>query len=265
MVVLARYHLPVIGQDFPAAIRPALLLFLSGKSPYAAPGFYNPPWALVPLIPLAILPVEWGSAILSVANLLVFALIAAKMGAKPAALVLFLIAPQILSIVLDPNIDWLAALGFVLPPQIGVFFVLMKPQMGVWLALYWAVDALRAGGIKKAATIAVPVSLAFLLSFAIYGLYPLRAAELNHASWNASLWPASLPFGLALVVSALKYKRPGLAILAAPFLSPYVGAPAWGVAALGLLPGNLEFVAYLLGLQALAGFHAPAWFASFLR
>src|SRR5690606_38971700 len=75
------------------------------------------------------------------------------------------------------NIDWLPLVGFVLPPQIGLFFILIKPQMGLAVALFWLVEAWREGGLREVIRVFGPVGAALALSLALYGLWPLRSSQ----------------------------------------------------------------------------------------
>jgi hypothetical protein len=82
----------------------------------------------------------------------------------------------------------------------------------------------------------------------LYGLWPLRSSELSTVQWNASFWPASIPVGIVLAVSALKNLNKRLAIIASPFLSPYIGAYSLSIPVLGLLPDQIETIAAVAGL-----------------
>jgi hypothetical protein len=235
------------GKDWESILRPAALALISAKSPFIA-GFYNPPWALIPLLPLLPLSPKIGSVILSVVNFLTFGFVAYRLGAKPLALALIVFSPPVIYGVLDPNFDWLVALGLILPPQIGLFFISVKPQLGIVLALYWLVVAWKEGGSRQVAKVFSPVTIAFLISLAMYGPWPLRSSELSTVRWNASFWPASIPIGIVLAVSALRNSNKRLAIVASPFLSPYVGAYSLSIPVLGLLPNQLEAIAAIVGL-----------------
>jgi hypothetical protein len=93
-------------------------------------------WALLPLIPVAVLPEKIGRGILFAAGLFPFAYAGHALGAKRAALTLFLLSPKVSHGLLKSNIEWLPFMGVILPPQVGVFFVTIKPQsdLGGWLA-----------------------------------------------------------------------------------------------------------------------------------
>ena len=213
---------------------------LSGQSPYAVASFYNPPWVLLPLIPIALLPERIGVVLLSMAYLGSFIFVARRLGAKPLTTLLLITFPNFVFGLSFANIDWMVALGLILPPQIGLFLVLAKPQIGIALAIYWLVEAWRQDKIKTVVKVFAPVGVAFVISLLLYGLWPLRP---QYFAANSSLWPMSIPIGLVLLIGAIRNRKKGLAIVASPFLSPYVGVQSWSVSILGLLPYQIETIA----------------------
>ncbi len=234
--------------DWRTAFRPAAREMLATGNPYHVEGFFNPPWTVLPMIPLALLPERVGSAAMLVLGLAGFAYGAHRLGASPLVLGAFLLSPPVLHSLLNGNIDWLPIVGFVLPPQIGLFFVLTKPQMGSAVAVFWLVEAWREGGFKEAVRVFGPVGVVLALSFALYGLWPLRSGQEVELWWNASLWPLSIPVGLALLVVAVRRRRIEYAMGAAPCLSPYVLLHAWSGALAAVLRHKAEALAAIAGL-----------------
>jgi hypothetical protein len=123
-----------------------------------------------------------------------------------------------------------------------LFFALVKPQLGLGLVIYWLFAAWQKGKIKEVIRVFVPVTLAFGLSFLIFGPYYLNAVKTSSVMefWNQSLWPYSIPIGIGLLLTSLRIKDSRIAILAGPLLSPYVGNSTWGVILLGLSGLPLE-------------------------
>jgi hypothetical protein len=200
------------------------------------------------LIPFALLPLRIGSAIISALAVFSFGYLAHRLGAKPVAIALFLLSPPIILEARSANITWLAALGFLMPPQIGLFFVSMKPQLGIGISIFWMVESWRDGGWRQVLRVFAPISLALGLSLLIFGFWPVWIQDPSILVSNSSLWPQSIPIGLVLLVRALWRRQRGLAISSSPFLSPYLSMHTWSVAMLGLLPHNLEFVTAVLGM-----------------
>jgi hypothetical protein len=242
------YYIFPVGSHWAEIFRPASLRLLRGGNPYVGLNFFNPPWALLPLLPMAVLPERLGNAFLGSITIISFGYIAIKMGAKPITLALFLTLPLTLYNVIQVNIDWLVAWGFLLPPQIGLFFILLKPQMGVFLAFYWFIDCWKTGGIKLVIKVFSPVAVSFLLSFIFYGNYFQKGTVIFEGQYNTTLWPTSISIGLVILFLAFRLKKPGLAISSAPLLSPYVQPYSIPLAIFGLLPDQPITIILIIGL-----------------
>ncbi len=237
--------------DWRINFRPAALEMLHGRTPYAIPGVYNPPWAILIFTPLALLPLNVGAALMFTINLFTYGFVAYKLGAKPLALIAFVLSPLVLDNGYFGNFDWLIALGFILPPQLGLFLVLAKPQIGIGVVIYWLAQAWRAGKLKAVIRTFAPVIIAFLLSFLIYGFWP--ALSFNHAEdpANWSMWPMAVPIGVGLLVYAIRRRRFGSAISSSPFLTPFLSRQSWAIAILGMDINTPEFFAIIAVLWIL--------------
>jgi hypothetical protein len=229
------------GGDWKVTFRPAALELSSFRSPYNIPGFFNAPWLLIPLIPLAVLPEQIGYAFLYTTSVVSFATIAIKLGAKPLPLIAFLLSYPVLFSMQMGQVEWLVMLGFLLPPSLGLFLLLAKPQVGMAIAVFYLADSLRKGGFKEAFKTFWPVSSAFGISFLLFGFWPAHAVDVNMGV-NSGLWPHSIPVGLVLLFISLRTHNIRLAMISAPFLSPYVPPHGWTVSLLGLLPLQAELV-----------------------
>jgi hypothetical protein len=207
--------------DWRISFRPAALTLLSGQSPYDKVYIIHEPWALLMLAPFALLPENVGRVMLLFCGLISYTFIAHRLGAKPIAILFLLISPVVMHMLLNGNIDWLASFGFILPPQIGLFFIAIKPQIGIAVAPFWLVEAWREGGWRQVLTTFVLFTVVRLLSFAIFGLWPLGATEVTGVYFNASLWPLSIPVGLALFVTAIRKRKIEYVMAASSCLSPY--------------------------------------------
>ena len=250
MVAGAARLLPY-GVDWSSPIRPACLAMLQGKNPYESVEYFGfAPWAMIPLLPAALLPEQVGRGILFVASLVAFAYGIRKLGAKPVAAAAFLISPPVVHSLLNANLDCLPLIGFTLPPAIGLFFISVKPQMGSVVALFWLVESWKSGGFWKVVKVFAPFGAVFLVSLVIFGFWPAHYFEIQtvSATWNASLWPVSIPIGLALAVAALRKREMRFAMAASPCLSPYVLLHAWSGALASLAPFSAEMIAAVAGL-----------------
>ncbi|HQU37726.1 MAG TPA: hypothetical protein PLR65_14170 [Anaerolineales bacterium] len=249
--VLAPFVPPAI--DWTITFRPATLTLLSGLSPYGRVYYVHAPWTLIPLIPLAVLPESVGRVMLFFCSLASYAFVAHKLGAKPIAVTFLLASPLVMPLLLNGNMDWLAILGFIMPPQIGLFFISIKPQAGIAVAPFWLVEAWRKGGWRLVVKTFAPFTVVLLLSFVPFGFWPLEILRNDIAGvyFNASLWPMSIPVGLALFVTALRKRKLEYAMAASPCLSPYVLFYSWGGALLAIVSSVPETIAAVIGLWIL--------------
>jgi len=209
--------------------RPAALAMLTGHNPHDVAGHYAPAWSLLPLLPLALLPTRVGLAAMSGLAVGVYYFSARKLGASIIVAGMMVGNPAWLIFnLMNPNIDWMVALGYALPASLPAALLLVtKPQLGMGVFL---VDAL---GNKRRA---LAVCGAFALTVLLYGPYFLAWGNPMGSDLNASLFPYSLPFGAILMVVSLWRKSRALALFAVPLMSPYISYSALPVVLLGLLP-----------------------------
>lgn len=224
------------GNDWHYAFRPAAQQFLAGKDPYAVEQFMLPPWTLILFAPLSVLPEDLAIAVLRILGLGVYAYTGYRLQAKPLGLLFLLLSPQILHCLINGNVDWLVMLGFVLPPQIGLFFVVIKPQLGLAIALFWLWEAYRE---KRLLRTFMPCGLALLVSFLLHGLWPLNATNVPPA-YETSLWPMSIPFGLVLLYHAVRSRNQRIALAISPLFSSHVMFHSWASFLLALAPNTIE-------------------------
>jgi len=237
--------------DWHTYYRPAALLMAAGKSPFDVAGFVNAPWVLLPLLPLIFLPEQVGRAVIAAACLLAVLFTAWKLGAKPFGVLWLLLSPPFMQLIYNGNVDWLVVLGFVFPPQVGLFFILIKPQMGFMLAIFWFIQAWRKNGLREVFRVFAPVTIVLLASFGVYGFWPTRFFNnpaLAYGHGNSSLWPLSIPIGLVLFYQAVKRQRADFSIAACPFLSPYLTFHSWIGALLAFSSYTVETFLAVAGL-----------------
>jgi hypothetical protein len=250
--IAAYYFLPN-PVDWTLFYRPAALALVSGSSPYTIGSFFNAPWILLPLIPFALLPYRVGVAAWFVANLAIFLYICWRMAARPIAGAAFMCSLPVIVSLLFGQVDGLVLLGLFLPRYLGLMLLLAKPQIGIVVALFLLVEIWRESGWKQVIKTFAPVTVLFLISFALFGLWPLayNPASLISTDHNTSLWPGSLMIGLPLIVYAFRTRRENFAWMSAPFFSPYVAPQSWSVALLGLMHNDVEMIAASLATWAM--------------
>jgi len=232
---VAYINLTSIGVDWVEYFRPAAQLLLHGHSPYRESGFYNAPWVLLPMLPIALLPVSLGNAFMYSLNIFAYLYVAHKLRMNPLMMVFFVLFSGMQGAALNGNIEGLLALGFILPPQIGLFFLLAKPQFGIGMAVFIGVMAWRENGLGHAVKMFLPVTIAFLLSFLMFGFWPYSIQSLGEVWWNTGIFPYGIPIGLGLLALAVFGREKRFAISSSPFFAPYLTAHTWAVVWLGIL------------------------------
>jgi len=246
IVIMAQYLPPAV--DWHGAFRPGSLAILRGDNPYQTPGFIYPPWTSLILLPFAIFPEHIGRALLFVAYFAAVGYTAHKLGGNRVSIPFVLLSPPVLHGLLNGNIDGLIVLGFVLPPWLGLFLLVIKPQISYIYVIYLFIQTLRTEKFVGVLRMFAPVTVAYLLSLIFFGLWPIQFAETVQFSWNASLWPLSIPIGLALFVAAIRNRESRFSIAASPFMSPYVLLHSWVSPLLAIVQFPYETIAAVLGL-----------------
>ncbi len=206
--------------DWEHWFHPAVTSLLHGESPYR-PGMIYPPWTFLPLIPIG-LAGQYGAGLLFMVSLIVLLGIAIKMGATSFTAILFLASPPVLQSLANGNMEWLVLAGLALRPRWGLFLVLIKPQIGAGVALFWLVEAWREGRLRHVLHTFLPVALAYAASFLAFGWWLGGSVDWTSVPENASLWPYSIPLGAGLLFWALHRRDLRPALAAAPFCSWYV-------------------------------------------
>lgn len=222
--------------DWVRTFRPAAREVLALRSPYNISTYYNPPWILIPLMPIALLPDKVGNGFLFVISLCALISSAIRMGAKPFSLIAFLLSFPVVFLLLFGQIDWMILFGLTLPPQIGLIFIFSKPQIAIPYVIFTFIESWRIGGIKQAVRVFLPVTLMFFLSILLFGLwFSDKNLFMVSAIYNYSLWPAGLAPGLVFLGYGLIKRNKNVSIGAGPFFSPYVGVHSWTISLISIL------------------------------
>jgi hypothetical protein len=203
--------------DFDIFYKAAQAMLL-GLSPYTVTGFYNPAWALLPFLPLAVLPFAFAQTLYAIITCAGVVAALHRFGLPSRTiLIVSLISPLLWLNVAYANVDWVVLLGATLPPPIGIWFVLIKPQIGIGVVLYWLLmhDSRRW-------RVFVPVTVALLLNYALLGS---PAFQLGGAQSN--VFPFGLPIAALLLWQAIKRSSLNHAAPIGLFLSPYLSITSW--------------------------------------
>jgi hypothetical protein len=237
-------------------------------------GFWNPPWLLWPLIPLAVWPVWLGWGVLVVGTLVIMIWLTHNYQKRW----LVFVSPLIIDLVLDGPVEIIPMLGIALgwlaagrPALLGIALVLMaaKPQacflVAIWLLLQPDPSGRRSLHWHRIRALAVPAAVFFISLLAHGWDWPIRWAngpsvfglipsEHNITPWRSiGLWMA--PVAVVLAVWALRLPRTrrnlGALVAANVLVTPFMGSYS--------LVHVLTFSLLPLGSRwALAG-----WLASF--
>lgn len=214
------------GLDWHNAYRPAALSVLRGESPYGmsefGQAFYNPPWALIPFLPFAMMPYQVGRVGVFIMGLAGFTIVAYKLKAPPISLLIFLTSAAVIGCLNNGNLDWLPMLSFILPARWGLILAAIKPQIGIGVGIYWLFESYREGGILAVFKTFAPVSFLLFLSFGLYGFWFLEFSRLENNLNNMSLFPYSIPVGLYLIWASIRGRDIRPAMASSPLLAPYV-------------------------------------------
>lgn len=237
------------GIDWRETFHPALQKALNGDNPYDVPTFRNAPWTILLLLPFALFSEAAGGILYFMASIAGYAWVAYRLKASPLAFIAFMFSPPVVYGLRMLNVDFLVLLGFTLPAPLGLFLVLIKPQMGIAMVLYWLAEAWRAGGVRSVARTFAPVTISLALSFLIFGNWIAgRQSDLLDSFWNASLWPWALPIGLVLIALSIRDRRMEYGMAASPFLSPYLAYHSWASVLVALLRYDFQLVIAVIGM-----------------
>lgn len=248
---------PIVGIDWKETFYPAARAVLQGKSPYSVPTFRNVPWTILPLLPFALLSEELGGIAFFIVSFGIYGWTAYRLKASRIALLAFLLSPPVIYGMRMLNVDMLVLLGFTLPAPVGLFFVIIKPQMGIAMGLFWLIEAWHEGGIKSVIKTFAPITIAMAFSFVLFGNWLAgRQADLLSSAWNASLWPWAVPIGIVLIALSLRDRRKDMAMSASPFLSPYLAYHSWASVLAGLIGHDFELVIAVISMWLVAGVRA---------
>lgn len=237
--------------DWIRVFRPAALAFLRGELRPAEYGLFNFPWTCLFTAPLALLPARIGSACVAGLTVLAGLFAARRMRANLFAVALIAAMPHTTMMIMTGNVDWLVLLGAALPPAWGLPLVLVKPQIGLAIAVYWFVVAWQQGRWQALGRLLLPLAGCMLITWLVGGqdAYNMTVGDIAAVPWNQSFFPWSFPIGLLLLGWAIVSQQARLALLAGPLLAPYVGFYSWPVALMGTAKKPHDTLALIMFLM----------------
>lgn len=200
--------------------------------PYQIAGYVTPPWLLLFLAPLSLFGENISLAIWLTLSLLLSLWCLHQLTNDTLIIILCLLSPGFIRLVVHGQIDVLILFGYVMLTtsnklwlkSLGILLMSIKPQViGLSAIVYW-LHAPR----KEKPILLLPLITCILLSFFIYGLWPIKIVEnmnrLPVAAFNFSPWPYGIGIGLFLIIYAIWKNNVVLGGLATFFLVPYFGS-----------------------------------------
>jgi hypothetical protein len=201
--------------DWDRLFRLALVYFVSGRSPYAIEGIFNPPWTFVILSPLVWLP-----GLLP--NLLPFITLiyAAYKKRKSYLIPIVGLSFPFVALTFYANLDWLVLLGTLTQGSSSLFLLTTKPQAGA-LAF---VAQLKRKTWRQRLMLFVPIVIVsglFLILYPDWVSNTLLALGYDQRIRNFSLFPYTIPLAIPLLWWCYQREDPLYGVLATLCLAPY--------------------------------------------
>lgn len=213
-----------------------------GVSPYWNPAFQYPPWVVLPLFPFVIFPINISRGLLFVSSILFVGFFAYKTKNKFLTILAVLISSTVVGSIIAGNIDALLILAMFLPPAWMLFFLMIKPQIGVGVALYFLYDVWKSKNLLKGIQIFAPVVAGYIITIIIFPDFLTRIINTTSvfSIWNRSIFPYGVPIGIFLLWFSIYRKNVFYALAAGPFLSPYTTFFSYLMVQVGLLNQDVE-------------------------
>ena len=200
-------------------------------TPYVIKTFLNPPWAAIILFPFHFFSENIAQSMNTSLNVLVIGLLVTRRKGNLLSLFLTLTSFPLLSLLANGGIEWMPALGFFMHNELGATFLVTKPQSGILSGIDWFVRS-------KNKLSFFAFLIVFVMSwFIIWGnwiekmlvnINYVNKLPLGLSAWNISLFPWTIPLGVALVFFILKTRQQHSELLGAaatfcffPYFAPH--------------------------------------------
>lgn len=228
--------------DWFTTFDPAARGIFEGLSPYRLPGYVNPPWTVLPLLPIVLFPPDLAHGVMYVVCSLLLFFIMWRLNVNLVAAVAFFLSPTAVGALMVNNIDPIVISSILLPPFWGLFLLVTKPQIGLGLVIYYLVETWQKDGFWGTVRIFAPVSIIWFGSAALFPIWIERMLNNSQIIWNRSLFPYLIPVGLFFLWLAFKNKNPYFALASSLFFAPYHSFYSYIVVQIGLMHPDVEKV-----------------------
>lgn len=194
------------------------------RAPYDTVGFVNVPWAALLLAPFGLIPLELSTLLQTILYFLCLTLLIKRIGGSRKHVLLALTSFVALDATLELNVDWLIALGILLPVVWSGPFLIVKPQV--------ALGVYAGAKLRQLVLAALVVGVVLALSLLVWGWWPPQMFDsIARHSLNrpfnlapVALMPALLSYaiGLAIGIRAVQKRDAVLGLYAWLFFVPYI-------------------------------------------
>ena len=221
---------------------PAARGVFSGLAPYHRVGYVYPVWGVVPLLPIVLFPPQIAHGLMYIVCALILFYIMWRLKVGVVAAVAFFLSPTAIGALMVNNIDPMVISGILFPPVWGLFLLVLKPQIGFGVVIYYLVEIWRKDGFWGAVRTFAPVSIAWMISAALFPVWIERMLRNPQIIWNRSLFPYLIPLGLFLLWLAFRNKNPYFALASSLFFAPYHSLYSYIIVQIGLMHPDVEKV-----------------------
>ena len=210
------------------------VFYIAGQQPLAIydagswqHAYNNPPWLAWILAPFTLFSTGTGLALWVTISIIVTFWGLRQQGAGMLTVLLVLLSPGFFRLIVHGQIDAFIYFGFVLlqekslrRQQLGLLLMSIKPQILGFGALVHFVYS------PQRWRLIAPTAVLTLISFLIYGFWPLHIVQNSQwvldAFFNISPWPYGIPIGIILLSLGLWKRNDHLGALSTLFLTPYL-------------------------------------------
>jgi hypothetical protein len=213
---------------------------LRGQSPYEEPLFRTAPWGVLLLMPFTVLPPQLARGLVFVVTVASYIYVGWRLHAPKVALVALLLSPTAVGALLAANIDAFVVPGIFLPAVLGLLVLMVKPQIGAGVGIYYAIEAWRENKLPGVLRRFAPLVVLTVIGALLFPAWVARTIWSPQDVWNRSIFPFGVPIGIALLYLAVRMRSKYLALAAGPFLSPYLTFYTYLTVQIGLMDPAVE-------------------------
>lgn len=229
--------------DWYTTFDPAARGIFSGHSPYEQPVFLNPPWAILLLLPFMAFDPVTAHGLFFVVSALALIFMAWKLHAPPLAMAALMLSPTAVGALLVGNLDALVYLGMLLQPVYGLFLLMIKPQVGGAVFVYYLITTWQQSRFAGVVRTFSPITIAYVIAGLIFPVFIDRIIHKPSTdAWNRSLFPYAIPLGLFFLWLAFRKKNAYFALAATAFITPYLTFYSYLAVQIALLHEDVEKV-----------------------